>query len=327
MNRYALSLVVLMLGGCATAYKPEGHGGGFTDTKFGPNLFAVTVRANGFTSAERAAEIALLRSSELTLKNGFTHFIIVEKSQGASTSSFTMPTTTYTTGNVNLVGNTAYLNSRSTTSGGETLNVSKPRVHYKIECYRGQPDRKLGLAYDARAVCESLEGKFGASCERLEPTATTKTMPPVTSSDSEDPASLATLPPGWRRTALTDALAKKGASAYVVNKTIDAGALVVLNSKADIVDMALHAKSLRAKQIGQIGQGEWSEITQVSVKGRRAWRFWVSGVLKEGMSVKYMGTLIEGDRQVIYVTAWTSTQNFEDSRASMEMVSDSFADL
>lgn len=111
------------------------------------------------------------------------------------------------------------------------------------------------------------------------------------------------------------------------NKTIDAGALVVLNSKADIVDMALHIKSLRAKQIGQIGQGEWSEITQVSVKGRRAWKFWVSGVLKEGMSVKYMGTLIEGDRQVIYVTAWTSTQNFEDSRASMEMVSDSFADL
>ncbi len=324
MKRFVVILGVLMLGGCATAYKPEGHGGGYTDARYGPNLFAVTVRANGYTSSDRATELAMLRSAELTLQNGFTHFVIAERAQEAKTSTFSMPTTTYTTGNINTQGNVAYLNAQTTTTGGQTFNISKPRVYYKIECYRGQPDRALGLAYDARAVCESLGSKYGVDCQSLIAT----NLKPTYSNAGEVRAELsADLPAGWQRQTLSDELAQRGGRLFATNKTIDAGALVSMSKRSEIVDTVVYAKSLRANQASLIDKSEWSELSEITINGRRAWKFWVTGLSKRGMQVQYLGTVIEGESQMIYVNTWTSKKNFDDNRTALESLAGSFSGL
>ncbi|GIX25986.1 MAG: hypothetical protein KatS3mg122_3217 [Caldimonas sp.] len=78
MRTIAAISLAIFLGGCATTYQPEGFSGGFSETQLDTNVFRVSFRGNGYTRAERAEELALLRSAELTLKNGFTHFVVID---------------------------------------------------------------------------------------------------------------------------------------------------------------------------------------------------------------------------------------------------------
>jgi hypothetical protein len=42
-----LSLLPLLVAGCATVYKPNGLGGGYTDYQYAEDIFEVGVRGNG----------------------------------------------------------------------------------------------------------------------------------------------------------------------------------------------------------------------------------------------------------------------------------------
>jgi hypothetical protein len=158
----AVSLAVV-LGGCATAYQAEGFSGGFSETQLDTNVFRVSFRGNGYTRAERAEELALLCSAELTLKNGFTHFAIIEGRSREQSGSYTTPTQSYTTGSATAYGNSAYGSARTTSYGGQTIHFSKPSTTNTIMCFNGKPDIQ-GLAYDAQFICNSLGQKHGVVC-------------------------------------------------------------------------------------------------------------------------------------------------------------------
>jgi hypothetical protein len=158
----AISLAVL-LGGCATAYQPEGFSGGFSETQLDTNIFRVSFRGNGYTRAERAEELALLRSAELTLKNGFTHFAIIDSRSREQLGTYTTPTQSYTTANATAYGNSAYGTARTTTYGGQTFMISEPSTTNTIMCFNGKPNIQA-LVYDAQFVCNSLGQKYGVVC-------------------------------------------------------------------------------------------------------------------------------------------------------------------
>lgn len=158
----AISLAII-LGGCATTYQPEGFSGGFSETQLDTNVFRVSFRGNGYTSAERAEELALLRSAELTLKNGFTHFVVIDGRSREQLGTYTTPTQSYTTANATAYGNSAYGTARTTTYGGQTFLISKPSTTNTIMCFTGKPDIQA-LVYDAKFVCNSLGQKHGVVC-------------------------------------------------------------------------------------------------------------------------------------------------------------------
>ncbi|ABI59617.1 CC0125/CC1285 family lipoprotein [Nitrosomonas eutropha] len=163
MRNIALITLVLALAGCASAYKPKGFGGGFSETQLDTNVFRVSFRGNGYTRAERAEELALLRSAELTLKNGFTHFAIIDSQSREKHSAYTAPTQSYTTANATAYGNSAYGTANTTTYGGQTFLISKPSTTNTIMCFKGKPDIQ-GLVYDAQFLCGSLGKKYEAIC-------------------------------------------------------------------------------------------------------------------------------------------------------------------
>ena len=78
------------------------------------------------TRAEKAEDLALLRSAELTLKNGFTHFVIIDSQSREKHDTYTTPTQSYTTANATAYGNTASGTAQTTSYGGQTFNISKP---------------------------------------------------------------------------------------------------------------------------------------------------------------------------------------------------------
>ena len=77
-HRGALILPLLLFG-CATTYQSDGATGGYSETQLDENVFVVHFSGNGFTKKARAADFALLRSSELTLEHGYKYFVIIEK--------------------------------------------------------------------------------------------------------------------------------------------------------------------------------------------------------------------------------------------------------
>lgn len=168
-NLYVFTLA-LFLSACASPYKPEGFGGGYSDTQLDTNVFRVSFRGNGYTREDRAAELALLRGAEIALQHGFRYFAVVDSQNSIQQSTHTTPTTattninstTYGTANrngnyVNYSGNT-YGTATTTYSGGQTYTISKPRSSNTIVCFAEKPE---GFSYNAEIIVSSLKQKYG----------------------------------------------------------------------------------------------------------------------------------------------------------------------
>ena len=137
--RRSLSISLLaLLSACASAYQREGPSGGYSDTQLAPNVFRVSFRGNGYTSPDRADELALLRSADVTLANGFTHFTVVDGQYRERQGAFM--------------------------SGNQVYPITHPSTTKTIMCFRGAPD-STSLVYDAAFLCNSLGTKYKVSCQ------------------------------------------------------------------------------------------------------------------------------------------------------------------
>lgn len=77
---FALILPVVALAGCATQYQQEGvFTNGYSEYRPTDDTFVVTFRASEHTPAHLAMEYALKRAAELTLKNGYRFFSVLEQ--------------------------------------------------------------------------------------------------------------------------------------------------------------------------------------------------------------------------------------------------------
>lgn len=121
-------------------------------------------------------------------------------------------------------------------------------------------------------------------------------------------------PAGWTPQGITEAQANVGVVAYALDKSRDLGTQVSIISSEDIQDRLAYASSRRANQAGRLKGGQGGEIARLTVGGREAMRFEVTGQLASGLPVTYMVTIIEGKEQLAYISTWTSTPNFATHR-------------
>ena len=152
-----------VLSGCATGYHSEGFSGGFEETALAPNVYRVSFSGNGYTRSSRAEELALLRSADLTLQKGFRYFGLADSNSRSSYSTYTTPRNTTTTANVNVYGNTAYGTAQSTTTGGQTMFISKPSSTNPVVMFVDKP-ADAGMVFDAQFLCDSIGPKYKATC-------------------------------------------------------------------------------------------------------------------------------------------------------------------
>lgn len=81
-NKFILALIlpVVAISGCATAYQKEGvFTNGYSDYRPSEDTFVVTFRASEHTPDHLAMQYALQRAAELTLKNGYRFFSVLEQ--------------------------------------------------------------------------------------------------------------------------------------------------------------------------------------------------------------------------------------------------------
>lgn len=89
MFKVALSIIfALLISGCATTYQKQGLSGGYSEVQLEANVFKVTSRGNGFSGKQRMVDFALLRSAEITLKNGYKYFIVNKSESSPSINKY-----------------------------------------------------------------------------------------------------------------------------------------------------------------------------------------------------------------------------------------------
>ncbi len=152
-------LIAFLLSGCATPYKKVGFMGGYSELQLGENIFQVSFRGNGYTRPQRAADLCLLRSAEIALENGYHYFAIIEKIDTSKRSTYTTPTTSKTTGSAYISGNSVSGSATTTTHGGQTYNISKPRSNNTILCFKEKPDT-IGLYFEAEFIIKSIKSSY-----------------------------------------------------------------------------------------------------------------------------------------------------------------------
>jgi hypothetical protein len=107
-------LALVALTSCATIYQKEGiFTNGYSDLRSGQDTFVITFRANEHTPAAKVKKYALKRAAELTLKNGYRYFVVLDET-------------------------------------GKARNLYYPSIRLTIQCFHDRPaDRP---AHDAKAI-------------------------------------------------------------------------------------------------------------------------------------------------------------------------------
>jgi hypothetical protein len=139
--------------GCASPYQSYGFAGGFKETQLDTNVWRVFFEGNGYTQSDRAEDFAMLRSAELTLANGFTHFAFSSSKTGKDISTYSRPVRVYSSDT----------SSAIRVTGGTTEIISKPTATNIVVMFKGKPELNSAI-FDATFICNSIGKKYEVVC-------------------------------------------------------------------------------------------------------------------------------------------------------------------
>jgi hypothetical protein len=80
--------VVVMLAGCATAYKKSGLTGGYGETRIDSNHYMVYFNGNGYASEDRVWYFWIYRCAQLTREQGFAYFSVTPVQSNLNKTAF-----------------------------------------------------------------------------------------------------------------------------------------------------------------------------------------------------------------------------------------------
>ncbi len=144
--------------GCATNYQSKGFKGGFQDTQLAPDVYRVSFSGNGFTSADRVQDFALLRAAELTLANNGRYFAVISTVDQSRTQTHFTPGSAYTTGTVSSFGNSASYSGTTTYTAPQVHTYYNPGVGMMIRTFESKPNDVM--TFDAAFLAASIRAKY-----------------------------------------------------------------------------------------------------------------------------------------------------------------------
>ena len=77
---FTILIIILLIVGCSTPYQPYGLLGGYKSSKLDDNSYRILFKGNQHTNGETVYNNLERRCAEITIENGYSHFIIYEDS-------------------------------------------------------------------------------------------------------------------------------------------------------------------------------------------------------------------------------------------------------
>lgn len=128
--RKILCLLVI-IGGCATPYRPISTGGGSYYQKIQENVYRVGFRGNVAISFNQAYEYSLLRAAEIGRQLGYSHFVVESQEDKSKREYIDYET-----------------------------SVRKPRIEIVAHYYEGIPTGRHLEIHEAEKVIQELSSKY-----------------------------------------------------------------------------------------------------------------------------------------------------------------------
>ena len=148
MRVIPLVLLLLLLSACAKPLLPDNYSEQISSTQLDTNTFQISYSGSTSSADEKTLDLALLRSAEVTLSNGFNYFIIVDSSDSdASTLKVDDPDDSD-------LEKTSYA---PTFYRGKRYFHADPDADNTIVCFKEKPE---GFAYVALFVKATLRSKY-----------------------------------------------------------------------------------------------------------------------------------------------------------------------
>ena len=161
MKKSIFALIIAMssgLLGCATPYGETGWSGGYESNWLAPDVLAVTVRGNGYTSDQTVKEHALLQAAERAQQFGFEYFTTISNEDRGKLQTYYSPPTATTT-----ISPSPYNNrvEATTTVSGGVEQIYKPARGLVVRMHKVPPkDYLQGQYYSVAQVLAELGPKY-----------------------------------------------------------------------------------------------------------------------------------------------------------------------
>lgn len=104
---------------------------------------------------------------------------------------------------------------------------------------------------------------------------------------------------------------------FARNPALDSAFLVSAVESGNLADWEAHAGALRDKLGSSLAQATVSPTQRIRVNGFDALQAEVSGELKNGIKLHYLGTAIKTDAKLIWLVAWCGESRFAANRSEL----------
>lgn len=148
MKVIPLVLLLLLLGACTKSLQPDNYPEQISSTQLDTNTFLVSYSGSTSSADEKTTDLALLRSAEVALDNGFNYFVIVNDSESDASALKVSDQDEID------LENTSY---EPTFYRGKRYVHSDPDADNTIVCFKEKPE---GFAYVALFVKATLRSKY-----------------------------------------------------------------------------------------------------------------------------------------------------------------------
>lgn len=126
---------------------------GFRSEQVDMITYRVEYQGERGESIRAAEEIGLVRTADLALSKGYSHFALVESESGGRVATGPQAPTTF-----GAESSTVFMNSHIT-------ETSSPNVRGMVRLYQGAPEG-VTRVFDARSVCATYAPKYGVVCPK-----------------------------------------------------------------------------------------------------------------------------------------------------------------
>ncbi len=150
-------LILAVVSGCASRlgyYPAHNTGEGYTDKKIQDDIFSVQYRGRSDSDIMAVSDFALLRSSEITLANGFNYFSVMTGTP--DNKNFPVPAGSDVP--IECIGRHCF---HSSFPFWESYTQTIPGIYFMIQCYKEKPANPKTAVFDARQVKKNLEEQYG----------------------------------------------------------------------------------------------------------------------------------------------------------------------
>ncbi len=160
-GRMLLSLILMFAVGCATPYQKLSGKFGYDDFRITEDVFEVSFSGNAKTPASTVSRYVFRRAAEVTLQNGFTHFLpMQEADQSLYGEFYTSSGTTHYHG-----GQNSGSSWSQGSSSGLGIPFRMPAITMRVRCFK-PPLPESDRLIDAT---DFLKYNFPESLEQMMP--------------------------------------------------------------------------------------------------------------------------------------------------------------